>query len=256
MLRGQTLLFYRGDGPTTAIYSCDVSGGSTFNLSGGWTHIIHRQNYFQNGASYLFYNSISGLAVTTKDAHENLRDVQTYNLASGWTHVVQVESANKILFYNSSTGAAAITGSNIYATIRNQNLAGGWTHIVPSGNNILFYNAKTGAATLTNISFETISTHSMAGGWTQIVPTGRGMLFYNSNSGASTLTQYNNFRTIETFSFTRGWTQIVNVNSCGNLLFYNTNTGAGQLMNNNFRVISNHTMAGQWKIILGITVLL
>ena len=132
-LNAQAQFFYnKGNGATTAVNTCDVSGGQTFNLSANWSHIVHNQNFF-NGGSYLFYNTTTGLAVTTTDTHAGLRDVRTYNMSPGWTHILLV-NGNQVLFYNANSGLGVVTDGNLN-TVSTQSFSSGWTHVVDAGNN-------------------------------------------------------------------------------------------------------------------------
>lgn len=256
-IEAQNWLFYnKGNGATTAVFSCDMSGGSPHALSAGWTHVLHYQNSFKNGGSYFFYNSATGLGVTTADQHQNFETRSITNMSSGWTHVLQIDNGTKILFYNMHNGLLVVTDLN-FETIRSWTMTLGTTHIVSTASNVLFYNATTGAGrTMTSDLVFTLATHSMSPGWTHIVNLAPGLFFYNTNTGAGTLANARNMSTIRSQPLSAGWTHIVQGSACPQILFYNANTAAATVTNYNFETVSTHAMSGGWSSILAPVVLL
>ena len=103
--------------------------------------------------------------------------------------------ADNLLFYNTTTGVAAVgavANDGTYRDLKNLAYDRGWTNIVCASNGtLLFYNRATGLATSARVAADGTHTDlqnmTFTTGWSHIVPLSQGkLLFYQRNTGRMT----------------------------------------------------------------------
>src|SRR5258708_4551241 len=147
----------------------------------------------------------------------------------------------RVFFYNSGTGAAAIgdASRDAFTTLQgfpNGAFAGNWTHIIEllgSGGRLLFYDAGSGAAALGQLTYSSFVTRKVYpagafGTWTHLLGMIEGghasTLFYNANTGAAAVGFDPTLKTFPGGTFAAGWTHVVTGRSSLRVLFYNAAT--------------------------------
>lgn len=120
-------------GPAAIKTVADYAPG---DFASHWTNIV------ATDTELLFYNSADGSGALGRfvghgndKRFETTKPIKKGGFSSGWTHAVSAPGSNKILFYQSQTGLAALgeLSNGQFSTIRkyDKNVFGpGWTHVV------------------------------------------------------------------------------------------------------------------------------
>jgi cathepsin L len=247
-LTPKNVLFYNlVNGAATMTESNSFGTVSTHNFS-RWFNIVDL-----GGGKILFYNPDG---VNTVTNNTNFGTIKQYNFAPDWTHILRV-GLTKVLFYNQSNGANALTDRNRdFATIKQFSFSRGWTKIVELEKGIvLFYNQTNGQCVIGSISiegdFSTLKTTTLDIMWTHVTYLGTNrIIFYNTVSGKGLLTDAN-LNKIKDLPFSAGWTSIVPMND-NRILFYNQDTGVNTLTDENFNNVTQFPFSSKWSNIVPI----
>jgi hypothetical protein len=201
------ILFYNSNSSANTITNNSNFSTSRFNsFSSGWTSILKLDN-----ERMLFHNSANGQALITNNTDfktlQNL-DLSLYthiaNAATGklimYSSITGQCAVTDISnFQTIASSSTIIKGCTSIKYVGN--------------NKVLFYNTTTGAANTYNTNDLTfIQSHPFSAGWTSIEKIAiNKMLFYNANTGVGLATNATDFNTISELPFSSGWSHIVEI---------------------------------------------
>ena len=211
-------------------------------------HFFDESSSYCGGDNVLFYNASTGEGLVGKLTPSGIQQTEKFGLkrfALGWTQVAKVDAINSILFYQSSTGYAALgvlDRGKFTTTATYNNFSPGWTNIVYVGlnnNHALFYDSDTSAAAYGFSPSQNIRRGEFSAGWTHVVWNHAGTLFYDTHLGSGAIAEPtvsgvsgpfaapNALKTSQTFP-TRGiatdWTHVAATRS--HIFFYNRVDGS------------------------------
>jgi hypothetical protein len=143
----------------------------------------------------LFYGFDGSASTGRFNPDGSFTSLQYYIDGFGDWNSVTMTYSNMLLFYNSTSGAAAIgymDGAGNYINLNNLTLSIGWSYITAVGYDMLFFfNSRSGSGATAKIdsggNFVTLWSYSNMGPWNQLVGTqSPAFLFFSTGESAAT----------------------------------------------------------------------